>query len=38
MRWKTPGFLRVVELRVARLNGTDREFWAQRGLLGRVAA
>jgi len=38
MRWKTPGFLNVVELRVARLNGTDREFWANRGLLGRVAA
>lgn len=38
MRWKTPGFLNVVELRVARLNGTDREFWASRGLLGRVAA
>jgi hypothetical protein len=38
MRWKTPGFLSVVELRVARLNGTDREFWANRGLLGRVAA
>ena len=38
MRWKTPGFLSVVELRVARLNGTDREFWANRGLLGRAAA
>lgn len=38
MRWKTPGFLSVVELRVARLNGTDREFWTNRGLLGRVAA
>ena len=38
MRWKTPGFLNVVELRVARLNGTDREFWANRGLLGKVAA
>jgi len=38
MRWKTPGFLNVVELRVARLNGTDREFWASRGLLARAAA
>jgi hypothetical protein len=38
MRWKTPGFLNVVELRIARLNGTDREFWASRGLLGRAAA
>ncbi len=38
MRWKTPGFLSVVELRVARLNGTDREFWASRGLLRRAAA
>jgi len=38
MRWKTAGFLNVVELRVARLNGTDREFWANRGLLRRVAA
>jgi hypothetical protein len=38
MRWKTPGFLSVVELRVSRLNGTDREFWASRGLFGRTAA
>lgn len=38
MRWKTPGFLSVVELRVARLNGTDGEFWAGRGLAGRAAA
>ena len=38
MRWKTPGFLSVVELRVARLNGTDGEFWASRGLAGRAAA
>jgi hypothetical protein len=38
MRWKTPGFLSVVELRVARLNGTDGEFWASRGLVGRAAA
>jgi hypothetical protein len=33
MRWKTPGFLSVVELRVARLNGTDGEFRASRGLV-----
>jgi len=38
MRWKTPGFLRVVELRVARLNGTDKEFWANRGLVLNAAA
>ena len=38
MRWKTPGFLSVVELRVARLNRTDGEFWANRGLVGRAAA
>ena len=38
MRGKSPGFLSVIELRVARLNGTDREFSANRGLLGRAAA
>jgi hypothetical protein len=32
MRWKKPGFLRVLELRVARLNDTLDAFWASRGL------
>lgn len=32
MRWKTPGFLHVLELRVARLNDTLDAFWASRGL------
>jgi hypothetical protein len=32
MRWKQPGFLAVLELRVARLNDTLDAFWASRGL------
>jgi hypothetical protein len=32
MRWKRPGFLHVLELRVARLNETLDTFWASRGL------
>jgi hypothetical protein len=38
MRWKTPGFLAVLELRVARLNDTLDDFWASRGLPARAAA
>jgi hypothetical protein len=32
MRWKSPGFLNVLALRMARLNGTFQAFWASRGL------
>jgi hypothetical protein len=32
MRWTTQGFLHVLELRLARLNGTLPTFWASRGL------
>lgn len=32
MRWKKPGFLHVLELRVARLNDTLDTFWISRGL------
>jgi hypothetical protein len=32
MRWKPPGFLNVLALRIARLNGTFQAFWASRGL------
>ena len=32
MRWTTRGFLPVLELRLARLNGTLQAFWASRGL------
>jgi hypothetical protein len=32
MRWKLPGFLTVLTLRIARLNGTFQAFWASRGL------
>jgi hypothetical protein len=32
MRWKQPGFLHVLALRVARLNDTLDAFWASRGL------
>jgi hypothetical protein len=32
MRWTTRGFLHVLELRLARLNGTLQAFWASRGL------
>ncbi len=33
MRWKQPGFLNVLAVRIARLNGTFRAFWASRGLV-----
>jgi hypothetical protein len=33
MRWKPPGFLNVLALRLARLNGTFQAFWASRGLM-----
>lgn len=33
MRWKPPGFLSVLALRIARLNGTFQAFWASRGLV-----
>src|SRR5262245_31697273 len=32
MRWKPPGFLNVLALRLAHLNGTFQAFWASRGL------
>jgi hypothetical protein len=32
MRWKQPGFLNVLELRLSRLNTTLEGFWASRGL------
>jgi hypothetical protein len=31
MRWTTQGFLQVLELCLARLNGTLQTFWASRG-------
>jgi hypothetical protein len=33
MRWKPPGFLPVLVLRIARLNGDFQAFWASRGLM-----
>jgi len=33
MRWKQPGFLNVLALRIARLNTTLQAFWACRGLM-----
>jgi hypothetical protein len=33
MRWKQPGFLHVLALRLARLNGTFQAFWVSRGLV-----
>jgi hypothetical protein len=33
MRWKQPGFLNVLALRIARLNNTLQAFWASRGLV-----
>lgn len=33
MRWKQPGFLDVLALRIARLNETFQAFWASRGLV-----
>jgi hypothetical protein len=32
MRWTIHGFLQVLELRLARLNGMLQTFWASRGL------
>jgi hypothetical protein len=32
-RWKPPGFLHVLALRIARLKGDFRAFWASRGLM-----
>jgi hypothetical protein len=32
MRWKQPGFLHILTLRIARLNGDFQAFWASRGL------
>lgn len=37
MRWKQPGFLNVLTLRLAQLNGTFQAFWASRGLTVQVA-
>jgi hypothetical protein len=37
MRWKSPGFLNVLALRIAKLNGTFQAFWASRGLVIRTA-
>ncbi len=36
MRWKQPGFLNVLALRIAQLNGTFQAFWASRGLMVQV--
>jgi hypothetical protein len=33
MRWKQPGFLNVLALRIARLNRTFQAFWSSRGLM-----
>jgi hypothetical protein len=33
MRWKPPGFLHVLALRIARLNTTLQAFWVSRGLM-----
>jgi hypothetical protein len=33
MRWTPPGFLPVLVLRIARLNGDFQAFWASRGLM-----
>jgi hypothetical protein len=33
MRWKPAGFLHVLALRLARLNGSFQAFWASRGLV-----
>lgn len=34
MRWKQPGFLNVLALRLASLNGMFEPFWTSRGLMG----
>jgi hypothetical protein len=36
MRWKPPGFLNVLALRLAPLHGTFQAFWASRGLTVQV--
>jgi hypothetical protein len=36
-RWKSPGFLHVLALRLARLNGTFQTFWASRGLVIQIS-
>jgi hypothetical protein len=38
MRWKQAGFLNVLALRIARLNGTFEAFWTSRGLVVQTAA
>jgi hypothetical protein len=37
LRWKRPGFLNVLALRLARLNGTFQAFWAHRGLVSQTS-
>ena len=37
MRWKSPGFLNVLAVRIARLNGTFQAFWASRGLVIQIS-
>jgi hypothetical protein len=37
MRWKQPGFLNVLALRIARLNATFQAFWASRGLVVQIS-
>jgi len=37
MRWKQPGFLSVLALRLAHLNGTFQAFWTSRGLTVEVS-
>jgi hypothetical protein len=38
MLWKPPGFLNVLALRLARLNGPPEECWASRGLAVQASA
>jgi hypothetical protein len=38
MRWKQPGFLTVLALRIASLNDTFEAFWASRGLTVQTSA
>jgi len=33
MRWKSPGFLNVLVLRMARLKETSQAFWGSLGLV-----
>lgn len=37
MRWKPPGFLHGLALRLARLHGDFQAFWASRGLAGQAS-